>query len=52
MDITEILDKDIKMINDILQLANTRGIIITMDSNSRSMTWHDTLTNGEGKKQE
>jgi hypothetical protein len=33
LDITEKLDKDIKLINDILQLANTSCIIITTDSN-------------------
>jgi hypothetical protein len=37
---------------DILQLANTNGVLITMDSNSRSRTWHDKLTNGRSKKLE
>jgi len=45
LDITEKLDKNFKLMNDILQLANTSGILITMDSNSRSRTWHDKLTN-------
>jgi len=52
MEITEKLDKDIKLINDILQLENTTVILITMDSNSRSKTWHDKLTNGRGNKLE
>ena len=52
LDITEKLDKDIKLIDYILQLANTRGLLITMDRNSRSRTWHDKLTNGRGKKPE
>jgi hypothetical protein len=52
LDITENLDNDINLINDILQLANTSGLLITMDSNSRSKTWHDKLTNGRGKKLE
>jgi hypothetical protein len=52
LDITEQLDKGINLINDILQLANARGILITMDSNSRSKTWHDKLTHGRGKKLE
>ena len=47
----EKLDKTIEQINDILKLANTRGLLITMDSNSRS-TWHDKCTNGRGKKLE
>jgi len=50
--ITEKLDKDIKLINDILQLANTSVILITMDSNSRPRTWHDKLTNGRGNRLE
>ena len=36
LDITEKLDKVIKLINDILQLANTSGILFTIDSNSSS----------------
>jgi hypothetical protein len=52
LDITKELDKDIESINGILQLANTNSILITMDSNSRSRTWHDKLTNGRGKKLE
>jgi len=51
LDITEKLDKYNEQINDILQLANTRGLLITMD-NSKSRTWHDKLTNGRGKKLE
>ena len=50
LDITEKLDKNIELINGILKLANTSGILITMDSNSRSRTWHDKLTNGRGKE--
>jgi hypothetical protein len=40
LDITNKLDKDIELINGILQLANTSGILITMDSNypGRGMT--------------
>jgi len=52
LDITEKLDKNIEQINDILQLTNMRGLLITMDSNSRSRMWHDKLTNGRGKKLE
>ena len=52
LDITENTDKDNKLVNDILQLANTRGIPIMMDSNSRSRMWHDKLTKGRGKKLE
>ena len=52
LDITEKLDKDIELINGILQLANTSRILITMDSNSRSRMWHDKLTNRRVKKLE
>jgi hypothetical protein len=50
LDITEKLDKDIKLSDDILQLANTSCVLITMDIISRSRTWHDKLTNGRGKE--
>jgi len=35
-----------------LHFTNNSGILITLDSNSRSRTWHDKLTNGRGKKLE
>jgi hypothetical protein len=52
VDITEKLEKNIEFVNDILQLPNTSSILVTMDGNSRSRTWHDKLTNGRGKKLE
>jgi hypothetical protein len=52
LDITEEMDKTIETINDILRLANTRGMLITMDSNSRSRMWYGKLNNGRGKKLE
>jgi len=52
LDITEEMDKNIDTLNGILQITNTQGILITMDSNSRSRTWHDKLTNARGKKLE
>ena len=52
LDITEKLDDDINSINDILQIAKTSGILITIDSNSRSRIWFDKITNGRGKKLE
>jgi hypothetical protein len=50
LDITEKLG-DIKLIK-ILQLSNTSGVLITMDSNSRSRTWRDKIANRRGKKLE
>ena len=52
LDISGKLDDDINSINDILQIAKTSGILITMDSNSRSRMWFDKLTNARGKKLE
>jgi len=52
LDITEEMDKTFETLNDVLRITNTRGMLITMDSNSRSRTWHDKRTNGGGKKLE
>src|SRR5215510_8054594 len=52
LDITRKLDDDINSISDILKIAKTSGILITMDSNCRSRMWFDKLTNGRGKKLE
>jgi hypothetical protein len=52
LDITAVMDKTSGTIKDILRLANIRGILITMDSNSRSRMCHDKLTNGRFKKLE
>jgi hypothetical protein len=38
LDITEEMDKHFETKKDILRLTNTRGILIRMDSNSRSRT--------------
>jgi len=35
LDITEEMDKTIETLNDILRITNTRGTLITMDSNQR-----------------
>ena len=45
MDITENIDTGIQKISHALQLVNRSSILITMDSNSRSRTWYDKLTN-------
>jgi hypothetical protein len=41
---------DLAKIDNILQHANGKGIILTIDSNSRSTSWHDKTTNARGKK--
>ena len=40
---------DLNKIENILQFAKGRGLIVAMDSNARSKTWHDVLTNKRGR---
>ena len=40
---------DLVKIEAILQYAKGAGVLLEMDSNSRSTLWHDTLTNTRGK---
>jgi hypothetical protein len=44
--------KDIELIEKIIQFAKGKGIIISIDSNSRSKLWYDTITNKRGKSLE
>jgi hypothetical protein len=48
-DITEEIDKKTAKVDKILQFGRGSGIIIAMDSNSRSTIWHDDQTNSRGK---
>jgi hypothetical protein len=50
LDINEGIDNKMTEIDEILQHSKGSGILIAMDSNSRSMVWHDNLTNSRGKK--
>ena len=45
LDINQQIDIDLMKIEAIIQHAKGTGILIAMDSNSRSTSWHDTLTN-------
>jgi exonuclease III len=48
-DITQNIDIDLRKIEEIIQHAHDAGILIVMDSNARSSSWHDILTNGRGR---
>jgi hypothetical protein len=49
LDISEEIDKQTAKLVEILQYNNGSGIIIAMDSNSRSTGWYDNKTNARGK---
>jgi hypothetical protein len=49
-DIERQIDLDLAKINNILQHANGKGVILTIDSNARATSWHDKTTNARGKK--
>jgi hypothetical protein len=48
LDISQPID-DLTKIGAITQHANGAGLLIAMDSNARSATWHDKLTNKRGR---
>jgi len=48
-DIERQIEIDLAKIDNILQHGNRKGVILTIDSNSRSTTWHD-ITKARGKK--
>ena len=43
------IDRDFKTIEDILQLIRGKGLILAVDSNSRSKLWSDKRTNARGR---
>jgi hypothetical protein len=49
LDINRHIDIDMLKIEAIIQQANHAGILIAIDSNSRSSSWHDILTNERGR---
>jgi hypothetical protein len=51
-DINRPIDIDLQKIQTILTHAKGVGIIFAIDSNSRSISWHDVLTNNGRKKLE
>ena len=48
-DINWQIDIDMLKIEAIIQQANNAGNLIAMDSNSKSSSWHDILTNRRGR---
>jgi hypothetical protein len=51
-DCTDQIENNFTKIDAILRFAKGEGILIAIDSNSRSTTWYDILTNIRGKKLE
>ena len=49
LDITRQTDIDILKIEAIIAYAKGEAVIIAMDSNCRSTSWHDSLTNRKGE---
>jgi sugar/nucleoside kinase (ribokinase family) len=52
LDINNEITMDLYKMENILQLAKGRGILVVMDSNARSKTWHDVITDKRGRKLE
>ena len=48
-DIEHPIDTDLEKIDKFLKFTKGEGVLIAMDSNSRSTTWYDTLTNSRGR---
>jgi len=48
-DITKKIQRELDKIDEILEFTKGNGLIIAVDSNSRSMAWHDNQTNKRGK---
>ena len=48
-DIRRNLDLDLLKIRKILDFAKGKGVLLAIDSNSRSRLWHDLVTNSRGK---
>ena len=49
LDIENDINADLHKIEEIVKLANGKGLILAMDSNARSKTWYNKLTNRRGK---
>jgi hypothetical protein len=49
LDYNELVENNIKTLEQILKFTKRAKIIMAMDSNSRSTNWHDVLTNSRSK---
>jgi hypothetical protein len=47
--INQCIGIDLRKTEAIIQHAQDAGILIAMDSNARSSSWYDILTNGRGR---
>ena len=43
------IERDIELLEEIMQLTKGKGLLLSIDSNSRSKLWYDTITNQRGK---
>ena len=48
-DITKELERELDTIEELIDFRNRNELLIAVDSNSRSKTWHDSQTNKRGK---
>jgi hypothetical protein len=48
-DITEKIGRELDKIDEILDFTKGNGLLIAVDSKTRSTTWHDSQTNKRGK---
>ena len=49
LDIKNEISSDLHKIENIQRLAKGRGLLVVMDSNARSTTWYDAITNRRGR---
>jgi len=49
LDIKNEISSDLRKIENIQRLAEVRGLLVAMDSNARSTTWYDAITNRRGR---
>jgi len=48
-DITKEIERELDKIEKILEFTKGNGLVIAVDSNSRSVAWHDSQTNQREK---
>jgi len=48
-DITKEIERELDKIEEMLEFTKGNGLVIAVDSNSRSVAWHDSQTNQRGK---
>ena len=52
MDYNETIENNFQTLENVLEFTEGAKLIITMDSNARSTTWHEVITNNRGKMME